>query len=789
MPTPLVVFISADERDALCNGGVLPPAWFRNVSGLSSEWDRDESCVRLWTDELVYDAEYDGNIPPHPARLLGLEKLGSSIFTNEGLVAKFFGTWMLHVVFLDEDRNLSKIGVEPILKVARWAKAFDEAVEHHFSKEQVRNIKHGVIVIVRGSGKVWLTQQQLDLLKKEISDGGALQTCYFLDFRLETELGNDALHSKFLWPVMVGRLLLRLLIALSGSGEDDILLPGVHLWRSFEFLFDYPVKEMSKMLTQALDKAFRRLSEETDGSAAPDDAGQRISFGCGVNKADIFPGLSTSLTGLSKAETDPKTCDWHLYDSVAVTEELTNNDEERWGYRLNLAREEFADQEIYLFREGNPDKFSQNQVFSSVASDPHNISTFMKQMKEEKPSDTFSEEEVFEQWKKVVEAEEQRKAEQIRLHKASEELSLAQSHYVTAPYGIVAAISVALFCGYTIFMVLKSISDNYLLPAFVFSALSVAGAFAAWGLMTLFHRRAGNKAVEQFKGIAQKINDAMDERHGAAVATVRVAELQHRKRLYQDAWEALYRLLERNWRILSYELQSPTLSAFYRSEDGENAQPAPTPEELENLHQRTIFLKRTRFVESLSDVSLVCGNHECSDKVLRDALEEKQLESFHYFWHQTCRSVDSWQRGNLPAKILVPKIRRWLAGLCDRLSAAQKTDLLIARGRNPLPAGFESIRNDSGYVLASAHVDDNEVKKNSFHVFVFDETACSGTTRGVAGRAEEIIGGSFQDIPVIATPILNGLPQVAFYFQDIRLYGFDLAKDGSLAFKEKGGNA
>ena len=114
---------------------------------------------------------------------------------------------------------------------------------------------------------------------------------------------------------------------------------------------------------------------------------------------------------------------------------------------------------------------------------------------------------------------------------------------------------------------------------------------------------------------------------------------------------------------------------------------------------------------------------------------------------------------------------------------------MIARGRNPLPAGFESIRNDSGYVLASAHVDDNEVKKNSFHVFVFDETACSGTSRGVAGRAEEIIGGSFQDIPVIATPILNGLPQVAFYFQDIRLYGFDLAKDGSLAFKEKGGNA
>ena len=46
----------------------------------------------------------------------------------------------------------------------------------------------------------------------------------------------------------------------------------------------------------------------------------------------------------------------------------------------------------------------------------------------------------------------------------------------------------------------------------------------------------------------------------------------------------------------------------------------------------------------------------------------------------------------------------------------------------------------------------------------------------------DTIQGAFNEIPVTATSILNGLPQVAVYFQDIRLYGFDRADDGRLVF-------
>ena len=51
-----------------------------------------------------------------------------------------------------------------------------------------------------------------------------------------------------------------------------------------------------------------------------------------------------------------------------------------------------------------------------------------------------------------------------------------------------------------------------------------------------------------------------------------------------------------------------------------------------------------------------------------------------------------------------------------------------------------------------------------------------------ADQARALLEGTFGTVPVVATPLLNGLPQIAVYFQDILLLGLDRASDGRLVF-------
>ena len=808
MSKPLIVFISAEERDALRNGGVLPPFLFCDFGGSTSDWNLNKSCIKLWTNELCYDVGCGSDIPPHPASLLGLKASNQSLFANEKLVAKFFGAQILHIVFLncekfteqisgDRKQDERFVSVDKILKTANWAKAFNESVKYWFGEEQSRGINHAVLVVAK-DGRVRLSPEKRDLLLKEFSDEGTLNTCYFLDFRLEVETGNDALHSKHLWPVLAGRLILRLLIALSEDVNDDLLLPGVHLWRSFEFLFDYPVKEMAGMLTQALHKAYHRLSENADVSKA-----ETCSFGNEVDEASIFPEIPRSLTSFNKVESIKQIednqrrngekngeIDWHSYHSSIIVDKFANNDEERWGESLDKARIDFNEREAKLFINGNSvsKDFSPYAIFTKVSSDPNMVSFYHKLLEENRPQDSILKKEIHHNWKKVIEKENERKTMQNNLRQAGDELYLAQAHYVTVPYAVAAVIAVSLFCGLTLFLVLNSIGIFFLI-SLLFSALSVAGAFSAWGIISYFHRRAGKKAVEEFKDIASKVDEAMDARHEAAVNAIREAEFQHRKILRRDSWESLNRLLERVWRILSRELQSPTLSAFYRNEKEVTNQEALSPEEFETIHQYELFLEKTRFVESLHEEILSSEHHRYSDYVLSKALEnDNGPDSFYSFWRRIYSSLDDRFQGNLPANIIIPEIRNWLLELCNKLSAAQKTDLLISRRDNILPNGFEIIRWDTDYIFASAHVDEDQVYCSHANVYVYDDTEVKeGSVRreAIANSAETIIQGVFQDIPVTVTPILNGLPQIAVYFQDIRIYGFDCEEDGRLKFLTK----
>lgn len=813
MSTPLVVIVPADDRAALREAGVLPESWFRDV-GVPG-WDDEGPVVRLWAAEPDPEAEGERpGEPPLPARLLGLSGAGRSAAEDGRLVERFFDATVLHVVFLDGGDGdapgghsaVVRVGIEPIRRAARLARELDRSVSFWHSEEAARNIRHLALVVVRGGrdgdalARVFASADDLGFLQGEFSGKGTLRTCYFVDGRLKRDDRIGSPYAREVWPVLAGRLLLRLLIALDRGEADGILLPGVHVWRSFEFLFDYPDGTMDDLAKKDLVKAYRKMEEQTDASArqGPDGSGRKTG-GSRNEETETFSGLTAALPAERQLVVQP-VGDWHLYP-VEQTVSMVSDDASRWGSVFKTARGSFAELERKVFRSGRPDPSvrSEEEIFTSVSEDPRNVAVERRRLDEPgHPTDTINYEDVYRLWKQVVDEEKKRQKAKKLLSEDAKELMLAQDHYVTRPYGMLVAGAVSLFCGITIFFALLSFGGKGAAPvSLFFAALSAVGAFAAWLIVGFVHRRSGRAAAELFVEEAKNVDACMKARHEKAVETIRKAETKHRETVRFAAWAALRRLLSRVGTILSHELESPSPNAFYRTEEPGTAE---RPKSLQTDDPRDRFLERTRFPERINSESTRWGVRQNANLVIDKAFPEKAgdslsedgaLPSFPDFWRKTCEESDRFARGNLPATTLVPAIRHWIGLLCARLSAARKADLLSSRNAaGPLPDSLEVLQNENGFPLATAEVSIPNllVERPDSQVFLFegaDRTQQAAIEAQAMGFLEG--AGATLHIPVSATSVLNGLRQIALYFQDIRIRGFDLADGGRLVFSDGGG--
>jgi hypothetical protein len=481
----------------------------------------------------------------------------------------------------------------------------------------------------------------------------------------------------------------------------------------------------------------------------------------------------------------PEIGDWYEYLNVSSICE----DGARWGKCLAGASEDFAAREEQIFRDGNPamENFSTKKVFQSVAEDPQSVAVELERLDKNRPSDTIGEDEIYRHWGSVVKAEEERQDKMRELRKAGSELAQTQEHYVTAPYGMCVALAVSLLCGLAIPLGILSLGGSSAITFAIYCAsLSVFGAFVAWGIVAHIHGRTGRGATEEFYKMALGVDEKMDARHAAAVALVRQAELRHRRSLQIGAWIALRRLLERVMRILRVELESPTLSAFYRKADEEESVANKTGTDsghadgIEN--QRKRFLELTRFAERVGAGALEPGRCVNSDAVIVTMLDRDGEDSFKGLWKRICSLHDKHHNGNLPAAVLIPAIREWLTKFCAKLCAAQKRDIIEMRGRGRgVPDVISRVAMDSDFQLATMHVDNNgSIKSDSSRVFCFEgkEEEKAATLSAV----NEMLGGATKKIPVTPSPVLDGLAQIAVFFQDIRLYGLKSDEDGRLSF-------
>jgi len=301
----------------------------------------------------------------------------------------------------------------------------------------------------------------------------------------------------------------------------------------------------------------------------------------------------------------------------------------------------------------------------------------------------------------------------------------------------------------------------------------------------------------ELKALADDVDAKMNERHAAAVQAIRTAETRHRIGLRRNAIFVLQRLLERVDRIVDRELlQSPTSDVFYLEEKAEapDAPHAPSSPDNENENEEiAVFRGRTRFSHVLGGCAPDVNGQKSFNvgKVIAEAFQESGEKSFRSFWEHLCNETDGAnQQGNFPAQIFVPRIRDWFRKFGGRLVMAQKLDLIAsAEGGSSesqpveaLPKEFDDLRGDTGFALASVDVENEAVMGAPRMVFVPKAAAIYNQVK------RRLEGGGGGEIGVCETPVLDGLPQTAFFFQDIRVYGVGRDdKTGRLLFLSRNG--
>ena len=791
MPSPLVVFIPEKERDALRSSGVMPASWYEMCS--RTLWEGAGNRVYLWP----YDADYKsatagGGRPPPPAELLGLETRGDEWMRSENQVAKLFGSTVLHVLFLDDEVQGSPglADAAPLLALSRWIRSLGDSICTWFAETQNRNIRHVAVVVAR-KGFFHLSDDQLRMIEGELKDSGALKTCYFVDSRLEVDLEHDALHAACLWPVIVGRLLLRMLIELSSENSSGgIFLPGVHLIRSFEYLMDCPSDKVAEVAQDAQHAACRLIHlEGMEGEAGASGASRRPEVKNRENNG--FSELKTRLSEYGGVPSSlPRGTEWHRLDVDDLVRKT--NDDSLWNSARAQARVHFAECERKMFREKEKDRVMEARaVFSRVAKSPGSIDDEARRLHEQEPHDTWGRDIIYEKWRAMVLAELDRKEAQKRLADAGREMGRAQNHYVTAPYGMLAVVAASLFCGYALFRTFWALGGS-LLVALVLSSLAFAGAVGACVSMLWFHRRAGQMAVGELLAIKESVDAKMDDRHAASVEIVKTAEARHSVGLRRAAIAVLQRLLERVGRIVGRELQSPTVDVSYRRGDAEEPDGSQIPTKGADLRREEleVFAAQTRFLHSVDGNATDAGGAKGSnvDKVISVAFRESGEKSFRAFWSRLCEETDGLtQQGNFPAQVFVPRIRNWFKEFGDDLVMAQKLDLIenskgnaaVSRLQSVLPEEFGDLRGDSGFALASAHVESDKVENSPRTVFI-------PRAAGILADVRQLLGGAAGgEIEIRETNVLDGLPQVAFFFQDIRVWGIGTGEGGRLRFLSK----
>ena len=759
---PIVVLAPDEGRRRLLCSEMLPRDLLREMTS-ERIWDENSGpSIYLWPCDVPYSrseellrtiADRSADLPA----FFGMDRdtrdgsLGprKMLEHQERMVDRIlFDSVVVHILFLSNDRDNEKIRNGPYARlcstfreIGRWSENLKKAVEIRRPGSNTRS-EHILVLVSRE--QVVASREDIEDLRTRIGAEKAFKACYFLDWNL---FPGMRFHTPYIWDVLVGRFLLALLLSQEDPGKRQALWekPGLKLWRASDCEISLREDSSEEALKRAMDeaasllktivsaesendmldlldpKAGRELLEEDlKYELTPPREGEEVS-GSGESAdfrvQELLPPVKEEPSGSGSRS---GALSWHKLDVKHCEEALGSP--ARWKERFAELRQARI---AWSKRKKDQAKDPARAVgvfFSAVRRAPGELWEVARKLlgcmrsahdllKQERPEGLAG----------VIAAEDRRRQAITEFGEAGREFEKAQDHYVGRGVALIVMAVVTGAASCMIWQVLR-LFDVGIRNTLLLSLMVFLGSAAAYGLIMWLHISAGKRAAKALMDKYHAADAEMLERDRCARRMFFAGGRRRDTMTLQHIRFKTWLLAKRVRSILDTELQ-PQLG--YLLDDGEDADPAvvtDSPED-DTDNVRTAYLERTRFGTPPLTIDGNALKSENLKKYIDDEYitgnAENRSGSFLGLWEDLCK-VDTERAGYFPARIFIPRIRRFVTDFLDGIHhyIFEKS---VGNCGEPFKAAFK------------------QIVKTEFRGKVAEESLVSASMEGFYGKKRTIL--------------------------------------------------
>lgn len=663
MSKPLVILMPGKEREALRDGGALPPSFFKPGSGVSL-WPRDIDYSR--GPEIAKTiADRPGDVPV----FFGFPESGNphEIDERTAEIVSVLNSTMVHVVFLDDATPSGKIeyghfsSFKPIIE---WGRSLVKVLRTRFVNEvDLHRLENVLVVVCRGqqikigddecgefSGLVGenANDTPLEELKPFVS-------CYFLNRELSIDGKGEDIYSSSVWDILVGRLLKAFVFSreqhqLGGNAANAIWMrPGIRIWKAEECFMD----QVETLVSRTMETTLSRITQELREFEGGGEDGRLLSPPCpGYPRGEVQCDKLIDYQGR-----------WNRFDSAALAKQVENPETRKAA--IEAGAKSYFD---WRLENERPDEEELHRVFSDVKEDPERLFARSREVDRTLAANPGLDNEAraFEKLVGDMTAEDKRhKGLAGELATMSADLSLAQQHYVTWWKGLFVFAAVTAMCGATLWQVVTLLGGG--LPAvLILLAAAAAGSFVSVLGVVAVHDYVGYSAAEAFTDKCKELDESIVRKHNLS------------REILCKATETLLNSRRRNLRLRLFDLLARIRDVLVRELRFRPAQAnVPTARALPGMpavagKQREKYLGLTA-----GTVAQVAENVRIDAVVTAMLAQWRQApnESFGELWSRFCERNDIRNAGYLPVSAFIPKMREFMARFLLDLRRRVRTEV------------------------------------------------------------------------------------------------------------------
>ena len=744
MPRKLLLLADDQSWSELRRVGGLPDRMWADRQRRHAEAGRDDEAVII-----RHDPELIASRTEHTAALSATAKDGQ--LDEEGrdeLFAELLGSVVCNLVVIEKAATEPRTGAddEPgpatstLSPLVRWYEQFHAEATRRVARRQ-DDYRHVLILICADLPPV----EEIKLLKRLTRGAGKeklCDECYVMWQQLE--LGpQDVCHARYVWPIAVTRLLLKLL-------EDSVPQPPdrtqTFAWRAFELAPAVDPVEVEQKYHELLDDTYKGLRRAVEGG--------KVDW----NSACFNP-LPQSVDVVSLRGDKPINPGefWHTFPAERSVDDVASPS--RWEADLTEAGQKFAERLKRRAVLDDPPAWSEVQnVWSRVHGHPGYLSAALldKNLAEgSRIDDRFAE--IAANWSDVARCDQDRDAKIAEARRCAEVLAAAQSSYLEMLFRLVAA-GVA-----TLFVALLSMAVFYELLGSFWSAAAIAlgaglGALGAAFGFQFWERYRGEQSRDAFIDMLKDVDSLTRVRHEKCQTALERATTFWERLRTRSAASRLRQLLARAQAILDHELQPEIPQVEDPEQDAavENRSASDAERDQRRRRQRARFVAKTSLRQAVALDGLEAAKVRelvGVGQLIRDCQEQFVQE----VWRGTCLETDRARLGKISARVLIPRIRdfqdRFRAALVAEVNR-QLIDQMLGQGVDLWSSELARLHNEPRYYYLSCPV--AETGPREMHSILFLRSDFQ------AGSLTQQSG----DVTVVASKQLSGLPVVGLLFQE-----------------------